>query len=429
MEPAQPDRPAWGFLKRFLFRVLVVYVILFCFPFPLEVVPVVGEVLSEDYAELWHKAVPWVGERVFGIEIKFRPGGSGDTTYNYVQLVCYLAIALAAAIVWTVLDRKRPSYPRLHEWLRVYLRFMLGATMIYYGAIKVIPVQMGPPWLGKLIQPIGEASPMGLLWTFMGASDSYMIFSGAAEMLGGLLLVFRRTTLLGALVSIGVMSNVAMMNYSYDVPVKIFSTHLLLMGVFLAAPDLKRLANLFLLNRPVAPAADPPLFANRSGHRAALVFRTLFVLFITFTALQQAWKGYREYRVGLPKPRAHGIWEVEDLSIDGQPRPLLATDADVWRRVIFEWPGVVGIQRTSDSRPKYYQLKLVKGPYQFEMTAGADPEWKGGLSYRLVSPKILTLESEYEGKRIAGRFRRMDETRFRLVSRGFHWINEFPHNR
>ena len=28
---------------------------------------------------------------------------------------------------------------------------------------------------------------MGLLWTFMGASLPYVIFTGAAEMLGGLL--------------------------------------------------------------------------------------------------------------------------------------------------------------------------------------------------------------------------------------------------
>ena len=423
------DDPAWGPVKRFLFRALFVYLLLYAFPFPLNLIPVYGGILEEQYSELWHEPVPWVGEQVFGAEVKFRPGGSGDTTYNYVQLFCFLVLALAAAAVWTILDRKRPSYARLHEWMRVYVRFFLAATMISYGAIKIIPVQMGPPWLGKLIQPIGEGSPMGLAWTFMGASDSYMIFTGAAEMLGGLLLCFRRTTLLGALVSAGVMSNVVMMNFSYDVPVKLFSSHLFLMALFLAAPALRRLLDLFVLNRPVPPAEDRPLFASRGRHRAALVFRTAFVLFVTVTSLQQAYKAYREYRVNLPKPRAHGIWEVEALSIDGQVRPLLVTDEAVWRRVIFEWPGVVGIQRVSDARPVYYQLKRVKGPYQLEMTAGADPEPQGRLSYRMVSPQVLTVESELEGKRIAGRFRRVDETRFRLVSRGFNWINEYPYNR
>lgn len=415
-------------MKRFLFRVLFVYLVLYCFPFPVNVIPDYGEILTEPYDELWHKAVPWVGERVFGVEVVVRPGGSGDTTYNYVQLFGYAVLALAAAIVWTVLDRKRPSYARLHEWLRVYVRFFLATTMIHYGAIKLIPAQMGPPWLGKLVQPIGEGSPMGLLWTFIGASDSYMIFTGAAEMLGGLLLVFRRTALLGALVSIGVMANVVMMNFSYDVPVKLFSSHLLLIAVFLAAPGLRRLADLFLLNRPVPPAEDRPLFASPMRHRAALVFRTAFVLFVTVSSLYEARKAYLEYRVHLPKPRAHGIWEVEELSIDGKARPPLVTDEAVWRRVIFEWPGVIGIQRMDDLRPRYYTLKRVKGPYMFDMTT-SDPAWKGGLSYKIVSADVLTLESAFEGKRIAGRFRRVDETRFRLVSRGFHWINERPYNR
>ena len=122
------------------------------------------------------------------------------------------------------------------------VRFTLATAMLLYGAEKVIPEQFGTPLPSDLLEPIGEGSPMHLLWTFMGTSIPYVIFTGAAEMLGGLLLAARRTTLLGALVCIGVLSNVVMLNLSYDVPVKLYSSHLLLMAVFLAAPDLRRLA-------------------------------------------------------------------------------------------------------------------------------------------------------------------------------------------
>jgi hypothetical protein len=417
--------------KRFLFRALFVYVIVYCFPFPLDVIPVWGEILTQPYTDLWNEAVPWVGERVFGVAVRFRPLGSGDTTYNYVQLYCYLVLAVAFGALWTGLSffwRDRgPSDARLHERLRLYVRFVLAAAMISYGAYKIIPSQMVPPWLGLLIQPIGNASPMGILWTFMGASTSYMVFTGAAEMLGGLLLTARRTTLLGALVAIGVMGNVVMMNFSYDVPVKLYSAHLLLMAVFLAAPDLKRLAGLFVLNRPVPPAEQRPLFAGAKSHRAALVLRTAFVLLVAGTALHQSYEGYRDFR-HVPKTRAYGIWEVEALTIDGQPRPLLATDEAVWRRLVFEWPGVIGIQRVQEARPTFYQLKRVRGPYMFDLTTG-DPNWKAGLSYKLVGKDVLTLESELEGRKIQGRFRRVDESGYRLVSRGFRWVNEWPYNR
>jgi hypothetical protein len=83
-------------------------------------------------------------------------------------------LALIATIAWSLVDRKRRNYTRLHEWLRVYVRFALGVTMIGYGSYKVIQSQFPPPSLDRLLQPFGDASPMGLLWTFMGASGSYM---------------------------------------------------------------------------------------------------------------------------------------------------------------------------------------------------------------------------------------------------------------
>src|SRR5262249_55489589 len=155
---------------------------------------------------------------------------SGDSTYKYVQVLCFLVIALAVTVAWTILDRKRLQYARLHEGLRIYVRFALSAAMIVYGADKVIPSQFPAPPLDRLLQPYGDASPMGLVWTFMGASRSYNIFAGAAEMIGGLLLIVRRTTLLGALLSLGALSNVAALNFCYDIPVKLYSSHLLAMA-------------------------------------------------------------------------------------------------------------------------------------------------------------------------------------------------------
>jgi hypothetical protein len=417
-------------VKRILFRFLFVYVVLYTFPFPLDVIPVYGEIIGQPYTDLWDAAVPWVGERVFGVEVLHRPLGSGDTTYNYVQLFCYLILTLVAVAVWTVLDRKRPDYVRLNDGLRVYLRFVLATAMIRYGAAKLIPVQMIPPWPGKLLQPIGDSSPMGLVWTFMGSSASYMIFTGACEMLGGLLLVFRRTALLGALVCIGAMSNVVMINFSYDVPVKLYSSHLLLMAVVLAAPDLKRLADLLVLNRRVLPPAESrPLFASPMRRRTAVVLGTAFVLFVILSTLYESYQGFMQYGALAPRSRLYGVWEVEELAVDGVNRPLLATDETLWRRLIFEWPGFLAIQYPHHTEPEFFELKTDPGPHIFAMAKFDDPKWKAGLSYKLVDENVLMLEGQVEGRQIRGRYRRMGDSRYRLISRGFHWINEWPYNR
>ena len=100
---------------------------------------------------------------------------------------------------------------------------------------------------------------MGLLWTFMGYSTVYTIFAGLGEVIGGAFLLFKRTRLIGSLIVIAIMSNVVMLNFAYDVPVKLFSTHLLLMAIFLTVPDIKRLSNLFFFNRAIAPEANVSL--------------------------------------------------------------------------------------------------------------------------------------------------------------------------
>jgi hypothetical protein len=90
---------------------------------------------------------------------------------------------------------------------------------------------------------------MGLMWTFMGASRGYEIFSGLAEVTTGLLLLFRRTSTIGALIAAGVMLNTVVMNFCFDVPVKLYSMHPVLMALFLLIPDMPTIWNFFVLRR------------------------------------------------------------------------------------------------------------------------------------------------------------------------------------
>ena len=116
----------------------------------------------------------------------------------------------------------------------------------------------------QMTRTYGESSPMGLLWTFMAASPAYTFFAGLGETVGGLLLVFRRTATVGALIIFGVMVNVMMLNFCYDVPVKQYSFHLVLMALLIALPDFPRLANVLIWNRPTEPGnlMTPP-YTNR----------------------------------------------------------------------------------------------------------------------------------------------------------------------
>jgi hypothetical protein len=419
--------PEWSLARRVLFRFTLVYFVLYLFPFPLDVIPYVG-VIAEWYQNLWNAVVPWVGKHLFQVDITVRPNGSGDTTYNYVQVLCYLVLALVAAALWSLLDRRRPNHARLAPWLRVYLRFGLAAVMISYGAIKVIKSQFPAPALDRLLQPFGDASPMGLLWTFMGASLAYNVFSGICEMLGGLLLLSRRTTLLGALLSIAVISNIVALNFCYDVPVKLYSLHLLVMACLLAAPDARRLASFFLLNRTVEPAPLAPLFERPWLCRGALVLRTLLIVVITGFSLYGAYQGRHTYGDLAPKPPLYGIWNVEEIEVDGKVRPPLASDETRWRRVVFGFPGQMSIQLMSNSRQRY-NLKLDAAKGTLALAERNDPTQKFTLAYRQSGPGLLALEGTLGHQKIRASLKKTDLSSFLLMNRGFHWINEFPFNR
>lgn len=432
MEPATEARsaaPVWGAAKRLLFRFAFAYLVLYNLPFPLSMLP--GQATSRWFDALWDAPVHWTGKHLFHIDITVRPNGSGDTTFNYVQVFCYLVLAIGVALVWTLLDRRRPNYQRLYAWLRVYVRYALAVTMITYGVVKVIELQFASPTPDLLLETYGESSPMRLLWTFMGFSALYCFFGGAAEMLGGLLLSLRRTTLLGALVCIGVLTNVVMLNMSFDVPVKLYSSHLLAQALFLAAPDLRRLADFFLLNRAATPAQEPPLIARPRVRRIAEALVAVFFIAYVGYSLFDAYQQSKVYGELASKPPLYGVWTVDEMAIDGQVRPPLLTDTDRWRRVLFPYPDVLAIQPLEGGRLTYYILKLTPATHKLTLTTGprAKKKMQADLSYLETGPGRLEIAGTFDGRKVRATLHREEQSKFLLTSRGFHWINERPFNR
>jgi hypothetical protein len=419
----------WPLAQRVIFRFVLAYLVFYNFPFPLGELPFAAP-LVEKYDELWHPFVVWVGKHVLRLsyEITVFPNGSGDTTYNYVQVLCYLVLAAAATVVWSMLDRRRPGYERLYQWLRLYIRFVLAGIMLSYGAVKLIPLQMSAPYLTRLIEPYGDSSPMGLLWTFVGASPAFEIFSGCAEVLGGLLLILPRTTLLGALVCLADTTLIFTLNMCYDVPVKLYSFHLLLMSLFLLAQDVGRLADLFIFNRGVEAVDMPPLFRRERLNRGALILQVLFGLYLLGSNLYAAQQQTKIYGAAAPKPPLYGIWMVDEFSVDGQARPPLLTDAARWQRVIFQFPKSLTIQPMRGPN-QTLTLDLNQEARTLSLGKRDDPGWKAVLSIKDSEAGQLTLEGEVDGHQTYARLSRFDESSFLLKSRGFNWIQERPFNR
>jgi hypothetical protein len=412
----------WHPFVRTGFRFAFVYLLLYNLPFPLTAIPYVDKA-AEWYNSLWSWIVPRVARAAFNKEVATVFNGSGDRTFDYLLVACLLLIALVITVIWTVLDRKRLGYPTLYRWLNLYVRFSLGTTMIGYGAFKVISSQFVAPSLERLMQSYGDSSPMGLLWTFMGASEPYTMFVGFAEMIAGILLFPRKTSTLGALMSVGVLSNVVALNFSYDVPVKLYSMHLLAMAIFLLLPDARRLANFFILNRPAECVREQPLFRRTVWHRGALVLASLFVITVVGMSLYQSYD-QRQFLMSRRSP-LYGIWEVEEFSL-GQSTPAASNQR--WQRIIFDIPNRITVQTPADPHQRF-SLQLDQDKRTLTLRKREDPNWNTVLTYEQVSPEVMTLAGALNGSALTARLRRSEERKFLLTDRGFHWINEVPFNR
>lgn len=425
------DETPWHPAKRILFRFSSVYFAWYSLSFLKHfITDWEGYPAPEDpLSQAWDAFLAYLARRLFHLEgIHLGPTGSTDSYADYIHLLVIAVASAVICLVWTLLDRRRPHYRRLGGWVVVAARHYLMAVMLLYGLVKVFEGQFLFPGLSRLVQPLGEVSPMGLLWTFMGYSKPYTLFGGLGEVTGGLLLLSRRTTTLGALITAAVMSNVVMINFSYDVPVKLHASHLLLIALVLIALDARRLLNLFVRNRPV-PAADlSPQLTGRRARTAGLLAQAVVVLAAVWLPVEMGMK--LEMRFGPRPPRCSlcGIWDVESFVVDGDVRPPLTTDSERWHLVVAELPGRVDV-RMMDGELRRYLFRADESAETVAVAPWEDRQARSTWMYRRPAPETLVLEGELLGHAYSIEMTKRDLNDSLLVSRGFHWVNEFPFNR
>lgn len=195
------------------------------------------------------------------------------------------------------------------------IRVVLSLSMIGFGMVKVIPTQFIVFTLpGEMLVPLGESSPSGMLWKFMAASTPYTVIAGVVEVIGGLLLIFRRTVLVGALVCMVALIQVSTLNIAYDVPVIGPPLIMLAMASAVSVPWWSRLIDVLFRNRDSAALPQPRVDRRRiravgtAVHSAAAV---LVALFMGANGIR-TYHDYTERRSPLD-----GVWAVDAFGGEG----------------------------------------------------------------------------------------------------------------
>ena len=435
LTPAPTPTPiAWSLPKQLAFRFFFLFFLLYIFFNPNGVIPFT-EALYGWYIQPFHHLIPWFGQHILHLSqpITIFTNGSGDTTYDFVVVGFIFVLSVLGCAIWSWLDRHHHAYPKLYYWLSLILRYYVAVTMLSYGLYKVIKLQFPFPGLSSLLEPYGKSSPMGLAWNFMGYSEGYNYFAGIAETTAGLLLLFRRSTVAGALLAFVVCSNVMAMNYCFDIPVKLLSTMLVIMSLYLLSDNCTTIAG-FLFQKRLTALEQPPAppFKKRTTRMLWRVGKGVFIAFLLIASVTQLIIARTTYGDAAPHAAFRGIYDVSTFIRNKDTLPPLATDTFRWKQLVIDGSptySFASIRIINDSTKGYYRIKTDSVLRTMTFTAYRDSTDVFTFDYRQPQNDSLILTGAWKKDSLEIRLKTYDWKNFLLVRRGFHWINEYPFNR
>jgi hypothetical protein len=332
-----------------------------------------------------------------------------------------------------MLDRKRTDYDRLAFWLRTIVRYYIATAALSYGIIKLFLLQMPFPALSQLATPLGDLLPMRFSWLFIGYSAPYQFFSGAMETTAGLLLLYRRTVTAGLFAATGAFLNVVMINLSYDVPVKLYASHLLFACVFLLALDSKRLLRFLVLNQNAsATTAYDAVFARPWQRWGAIAVKTFIVFQILIFPFKDEWEGYRSRRVVASGPFRPGVYDVRRYVVNRDTLPATSADTIRWRDVIFDNAGAGSV---SSSDQLFWQ-RYRRGYFRYrpdtinhtvavwKTSAIRDSTFLFTMRYEVPDTSTIRFHAAIRGDSLHVELVRLPR-HFQLAERQFHWLSEY----
>lgn len=326
-----------------------------------------------------------------------------QTIGNYAEygvlgsVVLALLGSIAYAWVWHRQERAGTAQSGLrHAWLQAIIRYWLAFSISGYGFAKIFRTQFETPSY-RLDMPVSELNGFALTWYYFGYSYALAVIIALFQIGGSVLLLYRRTTLLGVMILLPVLVNIVLINVFFSIDAEAFfnSVVFTLALLFFLFLDLDKLKRVFwdLVDRL------PPLAPGRSALKHGLRLLPVAGAFATTLYLMSV--------VTHDKVLA-GTWKVEQFSRNGQPLPANAwlTDTTAWNRVYFAgWQGCA----FSPNPYRYRPNESLRGDYEFDSLKN---------SLRIVVRNPKTMKTKTDTLRATLSNRTAKTMRFRGILRG-----------
>jgi hypothetical protein len=260
---------------------------------------------------------------------------------SYVNVLFVFIFSLIGAAIWGYFDRSKREYNKLYYWVRVFARYRVAYGVIAWGYKKIFIMQMPFPNVGLLHTPFIDFFAKRLYWEQLGIAPHYEVFLGFAEFLPGILMLFRRTTTLGAALALAVVGNVALANHAYDIGEQVPAFCLALLSLFILWYDLRRIIELLVLKRDTAVVRFYPSFSKKWERygRIGIKWAGNFVFVILFGISEIYGFTHNDF-YKLPRTSgltgSKGYYQVTEFRLNNKALPYNPEDSIRWQDATFE---------------------------------------------------------------------------------------------
>lgn len=148
--------------------------------------------------------------------------------YFTLLLAGLVAVALLGSLISTWIWHRREQTSNIDSalcraWIQGVIRYWLSLSISSYGFAKLLRTQFQTPEF-FLDMPLNSVNGIGLTWYFFGYSYPFSVIIAIFQLAGAVLLLYRRSTLLGVMILLPVMVNIVLINIFYNIGIGAFFT-------------------------------------------------------------------------------------------------------------------------------------------------------------------------------------------------------------
>lgn len=294
----------------YLFAILTVFLL----PFPLALFPIHQSLVNL----LFKDVLSFITQNIFQVNLLKNAEISSDSILLYFLVLFIWGAACVISIIFQLWGKWQKWRSKALYLFQLILAYYLAFQLLNYGIDKIFKAQFYLPEPNILYTNFGYLDKDILFWSVMGLSYPYNLFMGIAEVLPALLIFYRKTRILGFLLSFAVLLNVVAINFSFDISVKVYSSFLCFLSILLLSPYFQKLYRFFILKQVVNLEDTPIKFSFIQSKPLKVGLKSFTIGLILIECFLPFLKSLNFNDDLAPRPYLHGAYEVTEVFVENK---------------------------------------------------------------------------------------------------------------